>query len=72
MSDRLMGINDAAEYLGLSVRTLKKHLYETGKLKADATIGKTLVFRQSSLDKFKSQRSPTTRPSKSHPATPPE
>ena len=54
----------AAEYLDLSVSTIKYHLYTSGLLKADAHLGHTLVFFKETLDAFAEQERPTGRPPK--------
>lgn len=50
--EALYGIEDAAAYLGLTVRTLRYHIYQSKRLAPDKRIGATLIFRQSTLDAF--------------------
>lgn len=68
---RLFGIREAAKYCGLAVRTLKYHIYESGELKADANVGHSLVFTQTTLDDFLKRRRPAHRPPGSDRRTPP-
>jgi hypothetical protein len=68
---RLFGIREAAKYCGLAVRTLKYHIYESGELKADANVGHSLVFTQTTLDDFLRRRRPAHRPPGSGRKTPP-
>lgn len=44
---------EAAEYLGLSVSAVKKHIYVIGDLAPDRTAGRTLLFSRATLDRFK-------------------
>jgi excisionase family DNA binding protein len=67
MPERLFSTAEAAEYLGLKVETVKYHLYQSGHLKADVVLGRTLGFYQSTLDEFKQNvprpgRRPKPRP----------
>lgn len=50
--ETLYGIEDAAAYLGMTVRTLRYHIYNSKRLAPDKRIGATLIFRQSTLDTF--------------------
>jgi len=55
----LYTIEQAAEYLGISVRLVRDHLYRVGDLKADERIGgkrSLLLFRRGTLDEFRSKR----------------
>lgn len=58
------GIQTAAQYCGVSVSTLRKHIYQLGTLKADTKIGKTLIFTQATLDNWQASRKPSGRPRK--------
>jgi hypothetical protein len=52
---QLFGTFRAARYLGLTLSTLKHHIYTTKKLVPDARIGEndqTLVFTRETLDAF--------------------
>lgn len=63
MTDELLSTNEAAEFLGLSVATVKYHIYTSKQLVPDAKIGKTLVFRRSTLEAFqKTKRGPGRPP----------
>jgi excisionase family DNA binding protein len=42
---------EAADYLGVSLRTMKKYIHETHTL-AGQLVGKTLVFERDELDRF--------------------
>ena len=64
MPERLFSTAEAAEYLGLKVETVKYHLYQSGHLKADIVLGRTLGFYQSTLDQFKATVPPPGRPRK--------
>lgn len=52
MVDKLFSVKDAAEYLGMSRQGVKWHVYQT-KLLSGQLLGKTLVFTQAELDKFR-------------------
>jgi excisionase family DNA binding protein len=65
MPEQLYSTAEAAEYLGLKVETVKYHLYQSGYLKADVVLGKTLGFYQSTLDAFKESVPPPGRKPKS-------
>ena len=58
------GIQSAAQYCRCSVSTLRKHIYKLGTLKADAKIGKTLIFTQATLDAWQASRRKGGRPRK--------
>lgn len=60
----IYGIQSAAQYCGVSVSALRKHIYKLGTLKADTKIGKTLVFTQATLDQWQANRRPGGRPRK--------
>lgn len=64
---KLYGIQEAAEYLGLQVVTVKKHIYQTKRLVPDANVGHSLVFTQETLDAFKANQRPGGRPRKEQP-----
>lgn len=53
MTTRVYGTTDAAAYLGISVDTLKYHIYNKQHLAPDQTVGRELVFYQATLDEFK-------------------
>ncbi|NIV38007.1 MAG: helix-turn-helix domain-containing protein [Anaerolineae bacterium] len=53
---------EAAEYLGLAVATVKYHIYESKALAPDATIGRTLMFTRDTLDQFQATRRKPGRP----------
>lgn len=53
---------EAAEYLGISFRTIRKHLYETKDLTPDTTIAGRLIFTKANLDAFNARRRPGGRP----------
>jgi hypothetical protein len=59
----IFSVADAAEYLGLSPRGIKYHLYETGQLTGEVK-GKTLVFTREELDRFNEARQEVGRPRK--------
>jgi len=58
------GIQSAATYCNVSVSTLRKHIYKLGTLKADAKIGKTLIFTNATLDQWQANRRKGGRPRK--------
>lgn len=58
----LYSTQEAAAYLGLSVATIKYHLYHTHALEPDARIGASLCFTQDTLDRFAESRRPPGRP----------
>lgn len=58
------GIKSAAQYCECSVSTLRKHIYQLKTLKADAKIGKTLIFTQATLDAWQASRRKGGRPRK--------
>ena len=64
MPERLFSTAEAAEYLGLKVETVKYHLYQSGHLKADVVLGRTLGFYQSTLDAFRESVPRPGRPRK--------
>ena len=64
MPERLFSTAEAADYLGLKVETVKYHLYQSGHLKADIVLGRTLGFYQSTLDRFNAMVPPPGRPRK--------
>ena len=57
------GIADAAEYLDITVSTVRYHIYTARALKP-LTIGKTLVFTKEILDDFNQSRREPGRPKK--------
>ena len=58
----LFSTEQAAEYLGLSVATVKYHIYESATLRADAKVGRTLVFTRETLDAFAASKRKPGRP----------
>lgn len=52
MADKLYTVADAAEYLGMSKQGVKWHIYQTKLLKGQL-LGKTLVFTEEELEKFR-------------------
>lgn len=63
------GIQDAANYCGLSVAALKYHVHIAGNL-TPRKIGHTLVFDQAMLDTFKANRRAPGRPALADSAAP--
>lgn len=51
----IMGINEAAEYLGITVAGVKHHLYDVCDLEADDSISGVLIFYKESLDRWDEQ-----------------
>ena len=62
--DEIYSSKQAAEYLGISFATLKHHIYNTEKLKADKVIGGRLFFTEETLDTFKKEKRSRGRPKK--------
>ena len=60
----LFSTAEAAKHLGLSVSSMKYHLYQVGDLKADIKVGQALLFTRETLDRFKAVKRPPGRPSK--------
>lgn len=58
----LYGTREAAEYLGLSVPTVKYHVKQ-GNLKK-VLVGHSLVFTKVELDRFRKEKRPAHRPKK--------
>jgi excisionase family DNA binding protein len=58
---RVYSTEQAAEYLGVSVPTVKHHVHNLKDLAGDK-VGPTLYFTQDELDRFKAQRRPRGRP----------
>ena len=50
--DRYMGMADTAFYLGLSVRTLRKHLPDIPHFR----VGRKLLFKKSECDRYMEQQ----------------
>ena len=61
--NKLYSTSEASVYLGLSVSTVKHHVHTVGDLKGQL-VGKTLVFSQDELEKFKLIKRPAGRPRK--------
>jgi hypothetical protein len=49
----------AAEYLGLSVPSVKHHVHNVGDLRPAGKIGAALIFTKAELDRFKAAPRPT-------------
>ena len=62
MENDTMTTKQAAVYCGLSVRTIKWHIYEAKDLAADFVFGGSLAFRKSTLDLFLANRRSPGRP----------
>ena len=58
----LFSTAQAAEYLGLSVSSMKYHLYSAGDLTADIKVGQALLFTRETLDRFSENKRPPGRP----------
>lgn len=52
----------AADYLGLTVSSMKYHLYTAGDLAADIKVGQALLFTRETLDRFAEVKRPPGRP----------
>ncbi len=62
MTDKnLYSTKEAAEYLDLTVATLKYHVHKAGNI-TPRKIGNSFVFTRAQLDQFKSQRRQQGRP----------
>lgn len=58
MNDEQLSIEQAAAYLGMTVRNLRKHIYVIRDIKPDGLFGnKVLQFNRSTLDKYLAQTS---------------
>ena len=57
----LFSTKEAADYLGVAVTTLKKHLYVTKLLAPPKKVGQALVFTRAQLDEFQARRRPVGR-----------
>lgn len=64
MREKLYSTAEAARYLGLSVATVKYHIYQAKDLSPDTTIGRNLVFTQATLDAFAANKRSPGRPAK--------
>lgn len=62
MPKQLFSTTEAAEYLGISVPTLKYHL-KKGNIKPEM-VGNSLVFTEELLDQFKKSKRRPGRPGK--------
>ena len=58
----LFSTAQAAEYLSLSVSSMKYHLYSAGDLAADIKVGQALLFTRETLDRFSENKRPPGRP----------
>lgn len=56
-----LGTYDAAEYIGLSVHTLRYHVRQ-GNVLPDNLIGQNWAFSRDTLDKFVARKRPPGRP----------
>lgn len=63
MTEQLFSTKEAAEYLGVSVSTVRYHIYEIKTLKGQR-VGNSLVFTKEVLDEFKKNKRPARRPRK--------
>lgn len=63
MRARIFGIQEAAEYIGISVAALKYHVHVSKTIKP-RKIGHSLIFTQTQLDKFIANRRKVGRPRK--------
>lgn len=50
---RLYSTQEAADYLGIHLQTLRYHIYDKQHLAADYEIGGNLAFTQETLDEFR-------------------
>jgi excisionase family DNA binding protein len=62
LHDRYL-IAEAAAYLGVTVTTVRYHLYTAGDLHAEK-VGNTLFFTKRELDRFRAESRPAGRPKK--------
>lgn len=62
-SKRVFSTKEAANYLGVSIRTMKYHIH-TGKNLHGTLIGHSLIFTQEELDAFQRNRRDRGRPPK--------
>jgi len=60
--DELFGTAEAAAYLGVSPATIRRHVYEVRDLVPDKVLERALVFRRSTLDRYRAARRPPGRP----------
>jgi len=58
----LYGTNEAAEYLGITVPTVKHHVHIVGDLVPDKKIGQALIFTRTTLDTFNANKRRPGRP----------
>lgn len=58
----IYGIKEAAHYLGLSVSSVKYHLYCSRDLLPDQVIGNRVLFTQKTLDTFSANKRQPGRP----------
>ncbi len=63
MSQDYYGTNEAAEYLGVTVSSLKYHIFESKTLKPQK-VGHSFIFTQTQLDEFKASKRSPGRPKK--------
>lgn len=59
--EREFTVPEAAAYMGMSASNVRMHLYTYKDLKPDRTIGRNLMFRQSTLDRFMAEWGPRRR-----------
>lgn len=62
--ERIYSTREAAEYVGLSIFTLRHHIFERGDLIADTKKGNRLLFTRQTLDRWKKTRLSGGRPRK--------
>ncbi len=58
----LFNREEAAEYLGVKLTTLKKHIYVLKDLVPDKVLPRGLVFTKATLDAFQAGRKKAGRP----------
>ena len=63
LEPEIFSLADAADYLGLTPRGVKYHVYETGQLAGEVK-GTTLLFTREALDRFNETRQAVGRPRK--------
>ena len=63
-SPNVFGTTSAAEYLNISIPTVKYHIYNAGTLKPDMVVGGRLIFTKETLDEFNSNKRLPGRPRK--------
>lgn len=61
---QVFSTKEAAEYLKLSIASIRYHLYHTKDLKGEP-FGNSLMFTKETLDQFKINKRPYRRPKQS-------